>query len=97
MSMQKVPSTVSHHCIPHEVVPVFTSHDAERQGEGGERPVKVDPTERNFFPRAEVGEDDGPDKGIGEDDEEEDKEEWRRTDQRPCHGDTQVLHDTLRE
>ena len=77
----------SHHGISHKVVPVFSRHDAEREEEGGEGSVKVDTTEQNVFPRPQVGEDDGSDKGVGEDDEEEDKEKWCCTDERPGHCD----------
>ena len=58
------------------MVPVFPGHDTEGEEEGGEGSVKVDPTEPDVLPRAQVGEDDGSHKGVGEDDEEEDKEKW---------------------
>ena len=68
-------SMQSHHGIPEKMVEVLTSHDADREEEGGEDTVEVDSTERDPLSRTQVGEDDVTDKGVGEDDEKEDAHE----------------------
>ena len=64
-----------HHGIPEEVVEIFTSHDADREEEGGKDSVEVDATEGDPLSSTQVGEDDVTHKGVGEDDEEEDAHE----------------------
>ena len=75
---------------------VLPSHDTDSQEERRKHSVKVGPTERDPFARTQVREDDVADKGVGEDDEEEDAHEGGGANESSDHRDGQVLHYTLR-
>ena len=88
---------MSDHGISQEVVPIFPGHDTGGEEEGGEGTIKIGSTERDTLAGTQVGEDDVTDKGVGEDDEEQDAHQRCRPQQSTDHSDGQVLHDTLCE